>query len=93
MTKKALVEKLVELHRHRPMSKAAVEDVIESLFHHLSFALRRTTRFSYPGFGTFVVRRKKERKGRNPKTGESIVIKAGKNVGFRPASEFKSRLN
>lgn len=93
MTKRDLVEKLVELHRKREISKAAAEDVVESLFHHLAHALRRTTRFSYPGFGTFVVRKRKERTGRNPQTGAAIKIRASKTVAFRPSSDLKAKLN
>ncbi|MCB0308493.1 MAG: HU family DNA-binding protein [Bdellovibrionales bacterium] len=93
MTKKELVEKLVVLHKKRQLSKAAAEDIIESLFHHLTFALKRSTRFSYPGFGTFVVRRRKARKARNPKTGEEITIKAARRVSFKPATDLKNRLN
>lgn len=41
------------------------------------------------GFGTFTVRKKKPRKGRNPRTGEEIKIPAKKVPAFRPASELK----
>ena len=49
-------------------------------------------RFSYPGFGTFLVRNRKARKGRNPQTGAEIQIKASKTVGFKPAPKLKNLL-
>lgn len=93
MTKRDLVEKLVTQYKNRQLTKAAAEDVMESLFHHLTFALKRSTRFSYPGFGTFVVKKMKERKGRNPKTGEEITIKSSRKVTFKPSADLKNRLN
>lgn len=93
MTKRELVEKLTAIHKQDDLSKAAAEDVVESLFHHLAFALKRSTRFSYPGFGVFTVKKKKERKGRNPRTGEEIVVKAARKVSFKPSSDLKDRLN
>ena len=44
------------------------------------------------GFGTFEVRKRAARSGRNPKTGETIKIKASKTVGFKPSSALKSSL-
>jgi len=44
------------------------------------------------GFGSFVVTKRKARKGRNPRTGEEIRIPAGKTVKFRPGKEFKEML-
>ena len=43
-------------------------------------------------FGTFTVRSRKARKGRNPQTGEEIKIKASKTVGFKPAPTLKTSL-
>jgi nucleoid DNA-binding protein len=44
------------------------------------------------GFGTFLVTKRKARKGRNPRTGQEIKIPAGKSVRFRPGKEFKEML-
>lgn len=92
MTKQELIEKLAETHKRREISKAAASDVVESLFDNLSLAIRRGRRFTYPGFGTFIVRKRKERKGRNPQTGQEMLIKASKTVIFRPAAVLKSEL-
>jgi len=45
-----------------------------------------------PGFGTFTVRSRKARTGRNPKTNEPLKIKASKTVGFKPAPTLKASL-
>lgn len=46
-----------------------------------------------PGFGNFLVLEKRERVGRNPKTGEEIAIKARKVVAFKPSNILRSRVN
>jgi DNA-binding protein HU-beta len=92
MTKQELIEKIAELHSHREISKAAASDLVESLFDNLSLAIRRGKRFSYPGFGSFVVRKRKERNGRNPQTGQEMHIPSSKTVIFRPAQNVKDLL-
>src|ERR1043166_632797 len=67
MTKQELIEKLLESQKKRSFPKVAISDVVESIFFNLNYALKQGKRFSYPGFGTFLVKRRKERKGRNPK--------------------------
>ena len=47
---------------------------------------------SIPGFGTFKVKTRTARKGRNPRTGAEITIKASKTVTFKPAPSFKGDL-
>ena len=93
MTKQELIEKIAIRHKNRNISKAAASDLVESLFDNLSLAIRRGKRFSYPGFGTFTVKKRKERRGRNPQSGEEMVIGASKTVVFRLASHLKSELN
>ena len=92
MTKQELIEKLVIRQKKRQISKAAASDVVESLFDNLALGIRRGKRFSYPGFGTFVVKKRKERKGRNPQTGQEMTIASSKTVVFRPAGSLKDQL-
>ena len=91
MTKAELIEKL---HKKTDdtMTKKAVGDLLDNLFEQMAVTIKKEKRFSYTGFGTFVVRTRKARKGRNPQTGEVIKIKASKSVGFRPAKALKDRL-
>ena len=58
----------------------------------LGKSIKKDKRFSYPAFGTFTVRNRKARKGRNPQTGAEIKIKASRTVGFKPAPTLKSSL-
>lgn len=54
--------------------------------------LLRGERIQITGFGTFIVRDKKGRKGRNPQTGEEMAIAARKSVVFRPSKSFQAHL-
>jgi DNA-binding protein HU-beta len=51
--------------------------------------LKKNGRFTVPSFGTFIVRKTKARKGLNPRTGESIRVKAGKTVRFKASPTLK----
>ena len=51
--------------------------------------LKKNGRFTLPSFGTFIVRKTKARKGLNPRTGESIRVKAGKTVRFKASPTLK----
>lgn len=74
------------------LSKRAAGDAVEATFEALARALKKDKRFQVPGFGTFTVRFRKARKGRNPQTGAEITIKASKTVGFKPAPTLKKGL-
>lgn len=91
MTKAELVEKLYGKWSNK-LTKKLAGDLVDAVFENVALAIKKDKRFSYPGFGTFVVRNRKARKGRNPQTGEVIKIKASKSVGFRPAKALKDRL-
>ena len=91
MTKAELIEKLHAKYDGEVTKKLAA-DMVEAVFENLAGAIRKDKRFSYPGFGTFVVRTRKARPGRNPQTGEAIKIKASKTVGFRAAKAMKDKL-
>jgi DNA-binding protein HU-beta len=88
MTKADLIQS-VSAHG---MTKKAAAEMVDALFGTIGKAIKKEGRFSYPGFGTWTVRSRKARKGRNPQTGAEIKIKASKTVGFKPAKELKSGL-
>ena len=75
------------------LSKKQTADVVDAVFAALSEAITVGERFSYPGFGTFTVKARASRDGRNPRTGEPIKIKASKTVGFKPAPKLKDVIN
>ena len=91
MTKAELIERLYSKHSGE-VTKRLVTDLVDGVFENMTLTIKKDKRFSYPGFGTWMVRTRKARKGRNPQTGEVIKIKASKTVGFRPAKALKELL-
>ncbi len=90
MTKADLIEKVQAVHAD--LSKRQVALVVDAVFENLAKGIRRDKRFSMPGFGTFVVKRRAGRVGRNPQTGAEIQIAPTKTVGFKPSPELKKTL-
>jgi len=74
------------------ISKRDLETVVGAVFDAMREEIAASERFAYPGFGTFTVTKRAARKGRNPRTGETIDIAASKSVGFKPAPSFKETL-
>lgn len=91
MTKAELIDMVSE--QHPGVSKADVGRIHDAIFDAVSKALKVEGRFAIAGFGTFDVRSRAERKGRNPQTGEEMTIPASKSVGFKPAAALKDSLN
>ena len=92
MTKDQLIMAIIKTCKKDQVSKRMVNDILDAAFSGISKSIKKEKRFSYPDFGTFTVRSRKARKGRNPQTGEEIKIKASKTVGFKPAPKLKSSL-
>jgi len=92
MTKEELIATVVKSCKGDDLSKRLTGDIIDAAFQAIAKAVKKEKRFSYPGFGTFTVRNRKARLGRNPQTGEEIKIKASKTVGFKPAPTLKNSL-
>jgi DNA-binding protein HU-beta len=83
---------LIQTVAGKTMTKKAAAELVDALFVTIGKTIKKEGRFMYPGFGTWTVRARKARKGRNPQTGAEIKIKASKTVGFKPAKELKSGL-
>lgn len=92
MTKDELITSIIKTCKDPNLSKRMAADVLDAAFENMAKAIKKEKRFAYPGFGTFTVRNRKARKGRNPQTGEEIKIKASKTVGFKPAPTLKGSL-
>jgi DNA-binding protein HU-beta len=92
VTKDELINSVIKSCKDPNLSKRLTGDVLDAVFENISKAIKKEKRFAYPGFGTFTVRNRKARKGRNPQTGEEIKIKASKTVGFKPAPTLKTSL-
>ena len=75
------------------MSRSESADLLESVLNHVSDALSRGETVKISSFGSFSVRQKGQRIGRNPKTGEEVPILPRKVLVFRPSQVLKSRIN
>lgn len=75
------------------LTKLEVDTIISSFTDIISNALAEGEKVSLKGFGTFEVRDRKARTGRNPHTGETIEIKASKSPTFKPSSALKKIVN
>ena len=73
-------------------SKAAAERAVNSVLGNIKKGLKKDKKVQLVGFGTFDVRKRKARKGRNPRTGETINIKASKTVGFKAGQALKDSI-
>ena len=89
MTKADLINAVAKAAK---VSKRAAGNAVDVTFSSLVKSIKKDKRFQMPGFGTFTVRSRKARKGRNPQTGVVINIKASRTVGFKPAPSLKKGL-
>ena len=92
LTKDELINAVIKTCKDPDLSKRMTGDILDAAFENISKSIKKDKRFAYPSFGTFTVRSRKARKGRNPQTGEEIKIKASKTVGFKPAPTLKNML-
>lgn len=89
MTKSDLINTVSKAAK---INKRAAGEAVDATFDGISRAIKKSKRFQVPGFGTFTVRSRKARKGRNPQTGAVISIRASRTVGFKPAPTLKKGL-
>lgn len=89
MTKGDLIDAVAKSAK---ISKLAAGVAVDATFDSIAKAIKKSKRFQVPGFGTFTVRSRKARNGRNPQTGAVISIKASRSVGFKPAPVLKKGL-
>jgi nucleoid DNA-binding protein len=89
MTKQQLIEKVAA---KTELGKADVELAVDAVLDVIAEALRSDERVDLRGFGSFVVKDRKERQGRNPRTGETITIAAKRDASFRPGKELTEKL-
>jgi DNA-binding protein HU-beta len=73
-------------------SKASAERALGAVVDGITAGLKKTGKVQLVGFGTFSVRQRKARTGRNPQTGASIKIKASKTVGFKVGKSLKDKI-
>ena len=75
------------------MSKSAAADAVEATFAEIETALKGGNEVCIVGFGYFVVANRAASTGRNPRTGETIQIRASKTPKFRPGKALKDAVN
>ena len=74
------------------LSRQESASIVESVLQHISDALVRGEQVKISSFGTFSIRDKNERIGRNPKTGEEVPITPRRVLSFRPSQLMKDRV-
>lgn len=89
LTKAELAERLFEVVG---LNKREAKELVEIVFEEIRLALENGEHVKLSGYGNFILRDKRSRPGRNPKTGEPIPISARRVVTFRSGQKLKARV-
>eukprot|EP00764_Aduncisulcus_paluster_P014654 gnl/Carplike_NY0171/8814_a12251_228.p2 GENE.gnl/Carplike_NY0171/8814_a12251_228~~gnl/Carplike_NY0171/8814_a12251_228.p2 ORF type:complete len:104 (-),score=12.89 gnl/Carplike_NY0171/8814_a12251_228:13-324(-) len=89
LTKADMAERLYD---ELGLNKREAKDMVDSFFEEIRASLAHNEQVKLSGFGNFDLRDKRERPGRNPKTGEEVPISARRVVTFRPGQKLKERV-
>lgn len=81
------------VYREIGLSRSESSELVESVIDHVSDALLRGEQVKLAGFGTFSLRDKKERMGRNPKTGKAVPITPRRVLVFKPSQILRERVD
>ena len=90
MNKSELIDAVAE---SAEISKAAAGRAVDGMISAITAALGKGDQVSLVGFGTFLVRDRAARSGRNPRTGETMTIPAAKNPAFKAGKALKDAVN
>ena len=90
MTKAELVE---EVSRVSDLTKKHSEVIVDTVFESIIEALKRGEKIELRGFGSFRLRKREPRKGRNPKTGDKVDVPPKRVPYFKPGKELKDLIN
>lgn len=90
MTKADIVEQIYE---KVGFSKKESAELVERVFGLIKETLENGEKIKIAGFGNFVVKEKADRRGRNPQTGDEIIISARRILTFKPSQVLKSSIN
>ena len=91
MTKRELIEEVINSKSHLP--RREVEALVNAVFGSLTEALVRGERIEIRGFGSFVVKHRQAREGRNPKTGALVPVHAKRVPFFKVGKELRLRVD
>ena len=89
LTKADIAEQLFD---QLGLNKREAKEVVELFFEEISRSLENNVQVKLSGFGNFELKEKKERPGRNPKTGEDVPISARRVVTFHAGQKLKARV-
>jgi integration host factor subunit alpha len=89
LTKAEMAERLFD---DLGLNKREAKEMVEGFYEEIRNSLATNRQVKLSGFGNFDLRDKKQRPGRNPKTGEEIPISARRVVTFRPGQKLKARV-
>jgi integration host factor subunit beta len=90
MTKAELVD---EVGRQAALTRKHSEVIVDAVFSSILEALQRGDKIELRGFGSFRIRKRGSRTGRNPKTGEGVVVPAKRVPYFKPGKELRELIN
>ena len=90
MTKAELVEEVAQV---ATLTKKHAEVIVDTVFQSIVEALQRGEKIELRGFGSFRLRRRESRKGRNPKTGDRVDVPPKQVPYFKPGKELKDLIN
>lgn len=91
MTKSELIMRLAEMNPH--LYQRDVERIVATIFDEIANALARGDRVELRGFGAFSVKKRDNRVGRNPRTGETVHVAAKAVPYFKTGKDLRERLN
>ena len=91
MTKRELIERLAE--RVKELSQKDAELIVNTIFDSMTEALAAGDRIEIRGFGSFQVKRRRPREGRNPRTGEKVSVEEKRVPFFKVGKELKERVD
>jgi integration host factor subunit beta len=91
MTKSELIETVAM--QVNTFSRKDVETIIDTLFQSMTDSLSNGEKVEIRGFGSFKIKERSGRQGRNPKSGENIYIESKKVPFFKAGKEIKERIN
>lgn len=90
LTKADLAE---SIHLTMPLDKQKASEIVETLIELVKEHLERDGKVMLSGFGSYEVKAKPPRRGRNPQTGQSITLRARKVVKFKPSQLLRKAIN
>jgi nucleoid DNA-binding protein len=92
MTKTDFIRKIRTGTTKAELTQEAATEIADLIFDTITSAIKEEEHFRFPGFGSFRLKNRPARTGRNPQTGKPLKIKASNTVTFRPATRLREEL-